>query len=102
MIWNTENNFKENILNVFGITDLQQYEEDTNIVDDFAIDCPNGANYCFICYSSLETVIKNQIKMCVNDKCDALYHMACICAVNIYLFYIYDINNLILDIYYSN
>jgi len=35
--------------------------------------------------------IKNQTKSCVNEKCDALYHMSCICEV---LFF--DTNYLIL------
>lgn len=80
MIWNTESNFKENLLNVFEIDNFNsQYEEDINNHD---IECANNNNYCFICYDELDTVVKKKTKTCVNEKCDALYHMACICEVN--------------------
>lgn len=87
MIWNTENNFKKNILDVFGIAELRQYE-DQNIVNHFAIECTNSLNDCFICYEQLDTVTKNQIKNCVNNKCDGMYHMKCICTVNRNFIYI--------------
>lgn len=82
MIWNTESNFKENVLNVFGIEKLEsQYEE--NIChhnNDYA----DNSDYCFICYDILDATMKKQTKKCVNEMCDALYHMACICEVNFY------------------
>lgn len=80
MIWNTENNFKENILNVFEIEKLEsQYEENVHNHD---IECADNLNNCFICYDVLDVAMKKQTKTCANEKCDALYHMTCICEVN--------------------
>lgn len=81
MIWNTENSFKDNILDIFGVNAIQsQYEEN---IQEQNIECLN--NYCFICYDELDTVMKKQIKICDNEKCDAVYHMTCICVVTINL-----------------
>lgn len=78
MTWDAENSFKENILNVFEISELHShYKEDIkHEVDN------SDSNYCFICYDQLDSVPKEQIKMCAYEKCDAVYHMACICEVN--------------------
>lgn len=57
-----------------------QFEED---IQEGNIECPLNTNYCFICYDELDTVTKKQIKVCDNEKCDAVYHMTCICVVNI-------------------
>lgn len=81
-MWNTENDFKKNILNVFEISNLHsQYKED----NQNEVDC-SDSNYCFICYDQLDTVPKEQTKTCTTKKCDALYHMTCICEVNYFLF----------------
>lgn len=78
LIWSTENSFKENILNVFEVATLKsQYEEEK---PDNHVTSQNDLN-CFICYDQLDTAIKNQTKLCVNEKCDALFHMSCICEV---------------------
>ncbi|XP_025196752.1 E3 ubiquitin-protein ligase FANCL isoform X2 [Melanaphis sacchari] len=77
LVWSTENSFKENILNVFQIASLQlQYEEDNS--EHYNV-TENDLNCCCICYDQLDTTIKKQTKSCNNDKCDALYHMSCIC-----------------------
>lgn len=79
MIWSTENSFKENILNVFQVTTIQlQYEEED---PEHVIASQNDLNCCCICYDQLDTAIKKQTKLCINEKCDALYHMSCICEV---------------------
>lgn len=86
MIWSTENSFKENILNVFKIEALQsQYTENNQ---DVIEKTPDDVNYCFICYDQLDTTTKKQTKTCVNEKCDSLYHMACICEVRKLIFFI--------------
>jgi len=79
MIWRTENSYKENILNMFEVTTIQsQYEEEK---PEHHVVCQNDLNCCCICYDQLVTAIKKQTKSCVNEKCDALYHMSCICEV---------------------
>lgn len=79
MIWSSDKNFKENILDVFGVITLDcQYEEDKK---ENTIELQNNLDSCFICYDELDATLKKQTKMCVNEKCDALYHMACICEV---------------------
>lgn len=88
MIWSSENSFKENILNIFEVPTLQsQYEEEK---PEHYISSQNDLNCCCICYDQLDMAIKNQTKSCVNEKCDALYHMSCICEV------LFDANYLIL------
>lgn len=80
-----ENSFKENILKAFDIAKLpSRYTDDDleNIVEN-----PNNSDYCFICYDQLDTATKNQTKKCDNEKCDSLYHMACICEVIFYVFH---------------
>jgi len=74
LIWNSKNTFKENILNIFGITDLPQQCVENNAFDC----CAKDVNNCLICYDQLDTITEKQIKKCVNTKCDALYHMTCI------------------------
>ncbi|XP_028044428.1 E3 ubiquitin-protein ligase FANCL isoform X1 [Rhopalosiphum maidis] len=75
LIWSTENSFKENILNVFQVATLQlQYKDNS----EHCIASQNDL-ICCICYDQLDTAIKKQTKSCANDKCDALYHMSCIC-----------------------
>ncbi|XP_022175544.1 E3 ubiquitin-protein ligase FANCL-like isoform X2 [Myzus persicae] len=77
LIWSTENSFRENILNVFEVPTLQsQYEEEKS---EHYVASQNDLNCCCICYDQLDIAIKNQTKSCVNTKCDALYHMSCIC-----------------------
>ncbi|CAI6355757.1 unnamed protein product [Macrosiphum euphorbiae] len=77
LIWSSENSFKENILNIFEVPTLQsQYEEEK---PEHYISSQNDLNCCCICYDQLDMAIKNQTKSCVNEKCDALYHMSCIC-----------------------
>lgn len=66
----------ENILNLFEIRSLSHYEK-----DELNYDTSN----CCICYDELDITKKKQIKLC--DICKSLYHMACICQVNYYLFY---------------
>lgn len=53
---------------------------------DHNVELSNNENYCLICYDQLDTVTKKQTKTCVNEKCNAVYHMACICEVNNYDF----------------
>lgn len=80
MIWNIENSFKENMLNVFKIETFQsQY---TEIIKDIIGESPDNVDYCSICYDQLDTTAKRQTKTCINKKCDSLYHMSCICEVN--------------------
>lgn len=77
LIWSTDNSFKENILNIFQVTTLQlQYEEED---PEHYIASQNDLNCCCICYDQLDTAIRKQTKLCINEKCDALYHMSCIC-----------------------
>lgn len=82
LIWNPENCYKDNILNIFDIDNLQlQYNIDNQ--EQFDLECQdNNSEMCFICYDQLP--INNQIKSCYNTKCDALYHMSCICEVKCY------------------
>ncbi|KAL4154531.1 hypothetical protein QTP88_000389 [Uroleucon formosanum] len=77
LIWRTINSFKENILNVFEVPTLpSQYEEEK---PEHYVTSQNDLNCCCICYDQLDMAIKNQTKLCDNEKCDALYHMSCIC-----------------------
>ncbi|XP_025423569.1 uncharacterized protein LOC112692953 isoform X2 [Sipha flava] len=56
------------------LNDIDPYKEDnTHEVE------VSDSNYCFICYDQLDIVPKEQTKTCTYEKCDALYHMTCIC-----------------------
>lgn len=68
------------MLNVFEIEKLESQFEENNFHRD--IECADNSDYCFICYDILDATMKKQIKTCVNEMCDALYHMGCICEVN--------------------
>jgi len=90
LIWSTDNSFKENILNVFEVPTLQsQYKEEKQ---EHYVTSQNDLNCCCICYDQLDIAIKNQTKSCVNEKCDALYHMSCICEVLFDAIYLIFIN----------
>lgn len=100
MIWSTENSFKENILNVFEVPTLHsQYEEE---IPEHYVASQNDLNCCCICYDVLDIAIKNQTKSCVNEKCDALYHMSCICEVFDTIYFILIGKNMIIfnDLYF--
>ncbi|VVC31033.1 Fanconi anemia complex, subunit FancL, WD-repeat containing domain,Zinc finger, RING-type,Zinc finger [Cinara cedri] len=68
LIWNTENSFMENILNIFEIQSLSHYEKQESEYD---------TSNCCICYDELDMTKEKQSKLC--DICNSLYHMACIC-----------------------
>lgn len=69
---------------MFNIRTLPlQYKEN---IQDLVEESPDSVKYCFICYENLDITKMKQIKTCINKKCDALYHMPCICEVN-YLFH---------------
>lgn len=69
-------------MNVFEIEKFESQYEENNF--HHVIECANNLDYCFICYDTLDETMKKQIKACVNEMCDALYHMKCICEVNNY------------------
>ncbi|XP_050439977.1 E3 ubiquitin-protein ligase FANCL-like [Adelges cooleyi] len=71
-IWSTYKSFKDNVVEVFGVEMIaSQYEEMPGP--------SNESSYCFICYDELDATSKKQTKVCVNSKCDAVYHITCIC-----------------------
>ncbi|XP_050529895.1 E3 ubiquitin-protein ligase FANCL-like [Daktulosphaira vitifoliae] len=75
-IWSTDKSFKDNLMELFEIKDLaSQYEEIENPIEEFE----QNSNYCFICYGDLDKNSKKHTKVCANNKCDAVYHMSCIC-----------------------
>lgn len=65
---------------MFDIKTLTILNEENEL--NYRTESPENDNCCFICYDQLDTVAKEKIKSCSNEKCDALYHMACICEVN--------------------
>lgn len=79
MVWNTQNNFKDNILNIFKLDDFSSELDQDNIMQN-----SNNSDYCLICYDQL--TINKKTKTCTNEKCDAMYHIACICEVIVLFF----------------
>lgn len=65
---------------MFDITELHSHYTEDN--QENVVENQNNLDCCFICYDQLDM----STKKCDNEKCDSLYHMACICEVNYYVF----------------